>query len=175
MSPLIGLFRLADIVLRGELSAPGATPERRLPVLASLIAAIVAYGMFYGAVMGSYGGANGWRLWQAVYSAAKVPLLLGATFWLSLPFFFVLNTLLGLRDDFRRVVRALAGTQAVLTLILASLAPITAFWYVSTTDYQNAILFNGEMFAIASFGAQWLLRREYPPFAGATRIIDGCC
>ena len=48
-------------------------------------------------------------------------------------------------------------------MILASLAPFTAFWYVSGSDYQPAILFNGLMFAVASVSAQWLLRREYRP------------
>ncbi len=119
--------------------------------------------MFYGGVMGTYGGIAGPRIWQAVYSAVKVPFLLIATFALSLPSFFVVNTLLGLRSDFGRVVRALMATQAGLTVILSALAPITAFWYVSGSEYQTAILFNGAMFAVASFSAQWMLRRDYLP------------
>jgi hypothetical protein len=92
-----------------------------------------------------------------------VPFLMISTFLLSLPSFFVLNTLLGLRDDFPRVVRALISTQAGLTVILSALAPFTAFWYISGSDYEPAILFNGMMFAVASFSAQWMLRREYAP------------
>jgi hypothetical protein len=163
MSPFIGLFRLADNLLRGELLPARGTREQRLPVFGSLILAIVVYGMFYGGVMGSYGGVSGLRLWQAVYSAVKVPFLMITTFLLSLPSFFVLNTLFGLRDDFARVVRALISTQAGLTVILSALAPFTAFWYVSGSNYEPAILFNGMMFAIASFSAQWMLRREYIP------------
>jgi hypothetical protein len=163
MSPLIGLFRLADNLLRGEISLARGTPEQRFPMPGYLLMAIVVYGMFYGGVMGSYGGPNGWRLWQAVYSAVKVPFLLIATFLLSLPSFFVINTLFGLRDDFARVVRALIATQAGLTVILSALAPFTAFWYVSGSNYQPAILFNGIMFAVASFSAQWMLRRDYMP------------
>jgi hypothetical protein len=163
MSPLIGLFRLADNLLRGEISLARGTREQRFPVPGYLLMAIVVYGMFYGGVMGSYGGPNGWRLWQAVYSAVKVPFLLITTFLLSLPSFFVTNTLFGLRDDFARVVRALIATQAGLTVILSALAPFTAFWYVSGSNYQPAILFNGIMFAVASFSAQWMLRRDYMP------------
>jgi hypothetical protein len=163
MTSFVGLFQLADNLLRGEVSAAGGSREPRLPVLGSLILAIVVYGMFYGAVMGSYGGMSGLRFWQAVYSAVKVPFLMISTFLLSLPSFFVLNTLLGLRDDFPRVVRALISTQAGLTVILSALAPFTAFWYISGSDYEPAILFNGMMFAVASFSAQWMLRREYAP------------
>jgi hypothetical protein len=163
MTSFVGLFQLADDLLRGEISAARESRDQRLPVFGSLILAIVVYGMFYGAVMGSYGGMSGLRFWQAVYSAVKVPFLMISTFLLSLPSFFVLNTLLGLRDDFPRVVRALISTQAGLTIILSALAPFTAFWYVSGSDYEPAILFNGMMFAVASFSAQWMLRREYAP------------
>src|SRR5207249_9865718 len=79
------------------------------------------------------------------------------------PSFLVVNTLLGLRNDFARVVQALMATQAGLTVILSALAPFTAFWYVSGSAYQPAILFNGAMFALASFSAQWMLRRDHRP------------
>ena len=46
-------------------------------------------------------GFDGPRVWQVVYSAVKVPFLLFTTFLLSLPSFFVVNTLLGLRPDFQ--------------------------------------------------------------------------
>ena len=163
MNPLVGLFRLADDVLRRGSSL---APVQRLGWASSLrnfAILILVFGMFYGGVMGTYGGVAGDRLWQVVYSGVKVPLLLMATFLLSLPSFFVLNTLLGLRNDFTRVVTSLLATQASLTVILGSLAPVTAFWYVSSSEYQPAILFNGLIFAVASISAQWLLRREYRP------------
>ena len=163
MNALSGFFRIADGVLRGESPRVRVGRTARIPVPVVLAALIVSYGMFYGGVMGTYGGVGGPRIWQTVYSAVKVPFLLIATFALSLPSFFVINTLLGLRSDFGRVVRALMATQVGLTVILSSLAPITAFWYVSGSDYQPAILFNGMMFAVASFSAQWMLRRDYLP------------
>jgi hypothetical protein len=166
MNAFVGIFVLADDLLRGKPSTARGTSTERDPMLGSLVVAVMVFGMFYGGVMGSYGGVNGWRLWQAVYSAVKVPFLMGATFLLSLPSFFVLNTLMGLRDDFPRVVRALISTQAGLTVILSALAPLTAFWYVSGSDYVPAILFNGMMFAVASFSAQIVLRRLYAPLIG---------
>lgn len=151
---LLTLFHQADIVLRGGPARDGLSWRSRSTV-------VVVFGMFYGAVMGSYGGLDADRPWQMLYSGLKVPLLLTAAFLLSLPTFFVLNTLLGLRSDFPRVVRSLVSTQAGLTVVLASLAPITAFAYVSGISYQPAILFNALMFGTASFSAQGLLRREY--------------
>ena len=128
-----------------------------------LLAFTTLFGVFYGAVMGTFGGVRGERALQLLYSGLKVPLLLLVTFALSLPSFFVLNTLLGVRADFGRALRALVATQAVLTIVLASLAPFTALWYASSGAYRPAILFNAAMFALASFAAQGLLRRWYAP------------
>jgi hypothetical protein len=128
-----------------------------------LAALIAVFGLIYGATMGSFGGVFSPAALQMVYSGLKVPLLLLATFGLSLPFFFVVNSLLGLRRDFAEALRALLATQAGLAIILASLAPITMFWYASADQYQSAIAFNGLMFLIATISAQWILRSYYRP------------
>lgn len=124
---------------------------------------IAVFGIIYGAVMGSFSGVFGDHFWQVVFSAVKVPILLMGIFILSLPSFFVVNTLFGLRSDFLYSLRALLATQAGLTIILSSFAPFTILWYASSSDYQGAILFNTLMFASASVTAQWLLRRFYSP------------
>src|SRR5262249_44574088 len=85
------------------------------------------------------------------------------TFLISLPSFFVFNTLLGLRNDFAQAMQALITAQAGLAIILASMAPFTALWYLSNSDYNAAILFNAALFAVASISAQVLLRRGYRP------------
>ena len=125
------------------------------------MAMVIVGGALYGLVMGAFGGLTGDRPLQMIYSGVKVPMLIVLTGALALPSFFVLNSLLGLRSDFGEVLRALALTQAAVAVILASLAPYTALWYASTTDYQEATLFNAGMFAIASLAAQWVLRRRY--------------
>jgi hypothetical protein len=160
---LVNLARLADEVLRRGSAAAGLGRSSSAVAASRLLLLIVLFGLAYGGVMGTYGGLAADRPWQVVYSSVKVPILLLATFGLSLPSFFVLNTILGLRDDFGRVVGALLATQAALTLILCSLAPITAFWYACGSAYQPAILFNGLVFGVASFSAQTVLRREYVP------------
>ena len=143
---MTGVQRQVEDVLRGR-------PSARSWWL------VVACGLSYGAVMGSFAG----RPAQAAISAVKVPLLLLATVGLSLPSFFVLNTLMGVRGDFAAVLRGLIASQAGLTIILVALAPLTAFWYASSSSYRAAILFNAAMFAVASAGSQWLLRRAYRP------------
>jgi hypothetical protein len=157
--PISAIHRLgtaADAALRGQEAPPWRT-----------IAVLVAAGFCYGAAMGAYTYVGPPRTLQVLYSAIKVPLLLGVSFALSLPSFFVLNTLAGLHSDFPRVLRALAASQAGITLVLASLAPFTLLWYASSRDHGGAILFNGAMFAIASITGQRLLHRGYRPLIAA--------
>jgi hypothetical protein len=143
--------------------------EAELPRLATVLFVMVALAMVYGAVMGTFGGLGVDRLRQIAYSATKVPLLLIVTFLICLPSYFVINTLMGLRGDFGAAFRALLAAQAVLGIILASLAPYTALWYLSVPRYRLAILFNGAMFALASFAAQVALRRLYRPLVERDR------
>jgi hypothetical protein len=156
---MTGFLLRADDVLRCR----QRTEQAGLRDIGWLAALIAAFGMFYGALMGSYGGMFSPAALQMVYAALKMPILLLATFALSLPSFFVLNTLAGLRADFAAAVRALAATQAGLAVILASLSPFTLLWYASVEDYQSAIAFNALMFAIASISAQFILRFHYGP------------
>lgn len=150
--------------LTGDSARPGdGSPARRHAIV------LLSAGLAYGAVMGTFGGVNLSRLRQIVYSSAKAPLLLMLTFSLSLPCFFVLNTLLGLRAEFRQALRALVSAQATLTVVLASLSPFTALWYLSIGDYEDAVFFNAAMFAIASFAAQITLRRFYRSLIASNR------
>jgi hypothetical protein len=162
--PISRLLASADDLLRGDSASPlrarAATLERVHPHLLLLT---VVFGGLYGATMGAFGGVSGDHWLQVLYSAVKVPMLLQISFALSLPSFFVLNTLLGVRADFALVMRSLVCTQAGLTIVLAALAPMTAFWYVSFSGYDAALMFNAAMFAVATLAAQWMLRRSYRP------------
>jgi hypothetical protein len=159
---MTSLLLSTDELLRGQL-APAGDAARTARLLPRLLLTLVGFGVLYGATMGTFGGVHGQRALQPLYSGLKVPMLLLVTFAVSLPSFFVLNTILGVREDFGQVMRALVATQAGLTVVLASLAPFTAFWYVSFAGYEAALMFNAAMFAIASFAGQWMLRRLYRP------------
>ena len=126
-----------------------------------VIPVIVLAGALYGGVMGSFAGTGSIRWTQILFSAIKVPLLLGVCFILTVPSFFILNTLLGLRTDFHQAIRAVATAQAGLAITLAALCPFVLLWYASCPVYPWAILFNGAMFAIATAAGQVLLRRHF--------------
>jgi len=146
-------------LLRGTGPFDPAARVRRpwwlLPVL------IVAFGPIYGAIMGSFGLDSAGRLLQVTFSAVKVPLLLMATTALCLPAFFVLNTVCGLRQEFGRAFQAILAGQAGLSVVLASLCPLTRFFYFSSADYNHALVFNAAAFALAAVGGQMVMLRYY--------------
>jgi hypothetical protein len=117
--------------------------------------------------MGSFGSWDLNRLLYMAFAAIKVPLLLLTALLLSLPCFYIMNALAGVHEDFPRAMRGILTAQATLTIVLASLAPFTLFWYASTDNYQAAILFNGLLFAVASVAAQVRLRVLYRPLIEA--------
>lgn len=153
----VGFFPTLDGLLRSRKETLDAfTPQAAMLTL-------VICGGIYGAAMGSYGGEQSPRALQMVYSALKVPMLIGITSLLSLPSIFVVSTLFGLRDDFAHSLKALMATQGVMAILLASFAPFTLLWYASTADYNASLLFNGLMFGLASLFAQRVLKKLYGP------------
>jgi hypothetical protein len=147
-------FASIDDVLRATSSARIYSSTGR--ALRIVTMAVVA-GACYGAVMGAFE----LRPMQMLISATKVPMLLGVTFMISLPSFFVFNTIFGLRGEFGVTFTALLTSQATLLIALASLCPLTALCYCSTNDYNLAVLFNGGMFALATIAGQITLRKAY--------------
>lgn len=168
-------FGSVDQVLRGHyLDVGDQVSSEAAPTLSlrRVVAIVLILGPVYGMAMGSYAFVAGERsllqqVPQMLYSGIKVPLLIVFTVAVSLPSFFVINTLLGLRADFRESIGAIISAQAGLMIILVSLFPLTLFSYVafgaSEVSYQLAILFNAAMFGLASVAAQILLRCYYQP------------
>jgi hypothetical protein len=120
-------------------------------------------------VMASFSGLGPGRAHHLIFVAIKMPLLILGTTAICLPSFFVVNTVAGLREDFAESFHAILATQACVTVGLASLAPVTAFFYYCIRDYSMAVLFNAGMFTVAALGAQAVMRRYYSPLIARSR------
>ena len=146
-----------------RLHASGFGTQALAPVL---VLATVSYGL----VLGS----RSLNPLQMLYSAAKMPALVTGGALVCMPSFWVLNTVLGLRDDFPVVLRAIARSQTTLALMLASLAPFTVIAYLSSNSYPVATTWNGGMFLLASLVGQWHLTRLYAPLVRANPRHQTC-
>lgn len=135
---------------------------RALPRSAPFVA-IAACGGLYGAVMASYYGFAGDRLLMVLYGGVKVPLLFVATMLIAVPFFYVLNLLLGAGDDFPAVWQGLVDYQLCVALQLAALIPVTAFVNLIYADYRLAQGWNTLLFAAAAWNSRRALAACYRP------------
>ena len=120
------------------------------------VASIVILGGLFGAAMGSYGDV---RPLQMFYSALKIPLLLLISFLLTIPSFYALNALCGLRGQFKESLRCILAAQVGITALLASLAPLSVFWYAAVPGYSAAKVFNFILFALGA-GYGWILLKK---------------
>jgi hypothetical protein len=144
----------------GLLRSTGRFSVRRAGVpWGHLVLFLVAGGFLYGAAMGTFN----LRPLQALYSGSKVPLLLVVSTVVCLPSFFVLNTVLGLRNDFVAAMRGVIAAQATMAVALVGLAPLTLFVYGSSSSYDLALNFNGLVFLVAALAGQATLSRHYRP------------
>ena len=146
-----------------------ARPWTGVPSPRHLALAVLIAGPAYGAVMGTFSLDRLERLRMVAYAAIKMPLLVFGTALVCLPGFFVLNSVLGLRRDFREAIAAVLAGQAALALALASLAPLTACAYVSGFNHRAALLFNAAMFTFATAAGQTIMLRCYRPLIARAR------
>lgn len=149
---------LSEITCLLGARGPYSLESKSLPLIRLVLITILC-GFVYGFVMGCFGR----RVLQALYSGIKVPLLLGFTTLICIPNYYVINALLGLRNDFTAALKGVLAAQASLAVTLGSLSTVMAFIYFSITRYPQATFFNGICFAIAVFAGQITLRRHYGP------------
>lgn len=135
-------------------SGPGTAPPTRT---------CLVLGMAGAALMGTALGGSSGEPWLGVFAAVKVPLLLALCALLCLPSWYVVNSVLGLRDDLGAALRALLAAQGVLGVTLGALAPLAVFAALSLGNPYLLTLCDALLFAVATLAAQLTLRRHFEP------------
>lgn len=157
-----GWFRELDRLLRGELTRTASLREGGLEIDPARLALVIyALAASYGLCMGAFAVFRDEdpNYMQVVASMVKVPLLFFLTLIVTSPSLYVFNALVGSRLAPGALVRLLIAALAVMTAVLASLGPITAFFSLSTTSYPFMLLFNVAIFAVAGvLGLSFLLQ-----------------
>ena len=115
-------------------------PEKMRAMLISSIAFLA----LYGAVMGSTHS-----LWQALSSAAKLPILFLATLIVCSPTLYFFNVLFGSKQSLTQNIALILTAITVTAVLLLSFAPIILFFLLTTSQYQFFKLLNVAIFAIA--------------------------
>jgi hypothetical protein len=115
-------------------------PEKMRAMLISSIACLA----LYGAVMGSTHS-----LWQALSSAAKLPILFLATLIVCSPTLYFFNILFGSDQSLTQNIALTLTAITVTAVLLLSFAPIAMFFLLTTSNYQFFKLLNVAVFIAA--------------------------
>jgi hypothetical protein len=115
-------------------------PEKMRAMLISSIAFLA----LYGAVMGSTHS-----LWQALSSAAKLPILFLATLVVCSPTLYFFNILFGSDQSLTQNIALILTAITVTAVLLLSFAPIAMFFLLTTSNYQFFKLLNVAVFIAA--------------------------
>jgi hypothetical protein len=102
--------------------------------------------ILYGAVMGS-----SHSLWQTISSGLKLPVLFLATLFVCVPSLYFFSLLFGSRQSLRQNLTLILTAVTVTAVLLLSLAPITLFFLLTTSEYQFFKLLNVAIFAVSGF------------------------
>jgi len=140
----------------------GSAPDRDRVSTARLVAAICALGAIVGLCMALYG-----LTWGTQYGAfhllavmVKVPALFLLTLVVTCPSLYVFSALSGTGLSFRETARLLLTASALACVVLASLAPIVAFFTFSTRSHPFLQVLNAVFFTIAGVLAlRFVVRR----------------
>ena len=150
-----------DGLLRGTaLRVDEESTEIDFSALASLRLTLIL-GAVYGSCMGLFALSAGRRgAWiQLLASGVKLPLLFLLTLLVTFPALYVFSVLAGSRLRFTPLLRLNLVSILIMLAVSASLAPILAFFTLSTTSYSFMVLLNVVLLGVAGLIGLRFLRR----------------
>ena len=145
-------------------------PARRLLLLGG------ALGLVYGAGMGLYAATGGrTHAWlHLVSSAVKLPLLFVLTLVVTFPSLYVFAALANSRLRARETLRLLVAAIGVMLGVLASFAPVTVFFTLSTDSYRFLLFLNVVFCTLAGLvGLGFLFRATNAVFPDEPGSAEG--
>ncbi|MCX6027827.1 MAG: actin-binding WH2 domain-containing protein [Chloroflexi bacterium] len=129
----------------------------------AMLISSIAFLALYGAVMGSTHS-----LWQALSSAAKLPILFLATLVVCAPTLYFFNLIYGSDQSLTQNVALILTAVTVTAVVLLSFAPIVMFFLLTSSNYQFFKLLNVATFSVAGLvGVSFLVQGMRAVSAGA--------
>ena len=139
-------WRNFDALLRGRMGT-----EDRVALLVSWMAWQAVCAALFGASLGVYSTISRVPADPRFMAASlvKMPILLLLTSLVTVPSLYVFGALRGLRFSAREFAATLMVAHTILAAVLASLAPVIAFFALTTSSYSFMVLLNVFACAIA--------------------------
>jgi len=110
----------------------------------AMLISCITFFAIYGAVMGASSG-----FLQALSSLVKLPILFLVTFIICAPSLYFFNLLFGSKQTLLQHVALMLTAMTTTSVLLLSLAPVTVFFLLTSSQYSFFKLLNVLFFAIA--------------------------
>ena len=146
------LVDLIEGLLHGEVGGRDLVRRTSPPIGAGALALVIlGLGAVYGACMALYGLRWGteYGLVHLLAVTLKVPALFLLTLAVTCPSLYVFSALAGSSLRFPQVARLLCAATALALAVLASFAPVTAFFTFSTKSHPFMQLVNAALFTVS--------------------------
>lgn len=154
---------LVEALLHGEYTGRDfVRRDRPVASVPLLVLIVVVLGSVYGCCMALYG-----LRWGSAYGGlhvfavmVKVPALFLLTLLVTAPSLYVFSALAGSSLAFGQTVRLLLTSIALSLAVLASFAPVTAFFTFSTSRHPFMQLLNAAAFTVSGLVGMAFVRRR---------------
>jgi hypothetical protein len=149
-------FYFLDYILRAQTALfEQIHTQQELPrIIASMSILCALLSAIYGATMGM-----NHSIFLTISSAIKLPILFLLTAVICIPSLYTFNVLLGQRFKFLQTVTLMVMTLGTTTILLASLAPLSFFFALTSKDYSFLMLMHVAIFGLCGlYGVQYLSR-----------------
>jgi hypothetical protein len=121
--------------------------------------AILICALIYGAVLGFYAGGS-----QIPIDSIKIPLLFFITFYISLPVFYILSLLSGLRVKFFQMAVLVLTGYSVVAIIMISFTPVILFFIITAKEYLFTVFLNIGILSLAGYFATVYIIKNFKMF-----------
>jgi hypothetical protein len=149
-------FYFLDYILRAQTALfEQIYRQQELPrIIASMSLLCAILSAIYGSTMGM-----NHSIPLTLSSAIKLPILFLLTAAICIPSLYTFNVLLGQRFKFLQTVALMVMTLGTTTILLASLAPLSFFFALTSKDYPFLMLMHVAIFGLCGlYGVQYLSR-----------------
>jgi hypothetical protein len=133
----------------------------------AMLISCITFFAIYGAVMGISSS-----VMQAISSFIKLPILFIVTFLICAPSLYFFNLLFGSKQTLLQYVALVLTAMTTTSVLLLSLAPVTVFFTITTSQYSFFKLLNVTFFAISGGMGLVFLRRGVT-ITGDTNDVQG--
>jgi len=136
--------------------------NRKLPkyfVEGNLI--ILLCSLAFGAALGSYLGG-----YQMLINSFKIPLLFFVTLYISMPVFYILNTLTGTKTSLFQTVQLLVSGYSVAAVVLIAFTPLMFFFMITSKEYTFTIFLTMGVMGLAGWFGIVYIFKNYLKFHG---------